>query len=152
MGAGGVRVGEMDWNVSTGGTRASTVELRAASHNALIESRILGGGYVFREGVGVLVHRSSHNMIRGNEIAHLGYTGISLGWEWGYAEPSGAGNNTVVENFIHHIGRWELCDMGGVYILGHSAGTLIESNVIIALRALTLVARRSVGTRHSICH
>ena len=61
---------------------------------------------------------------------HLGYTGVSIGWEWGYAKPSGGGGAIVRDNFIHHIGRWELADMGGVYVLGDNPGTRIERNVI----------------------
>ena len=118
LGAGGVRIGAMQ--------RVSS----PAATNAVLSSRIVDGGHVWREGVGVLVHRSAGNTIADSEIAHLGYTGISLGWEWGYGADAGAGGNTVARNFIHHIGRWELCDMGGIYVLGRSEGTVIESNVI----------------------
>lgn len=114
--------------------------LAVASHNTLLDSRVVDGGHVFREGVGVLVHRSQHNRIEGNEIAHLGYTGVSLGWEWGYAEPSGGGHNHIVGNWIHHIGRWELADMGGVYVLGRADGTLIEGNVIAHIAAYHVYA------------
>ena len=109
-----------------------TMELsrHPAYSNAVVHTRIVSGGHVFREGVGVLVHRSQGNRIEGCEIAELSYTGVSLGWEWGYAEPSGGGHNVVAGNWIHHIGRWDLADMGGVYVLGASAGTLIERNVI----------------------
>ena len=89
-----------------------------------------GGGAVWREGVGVLVQRGLRNRIEECEISHLGYTGVSIGWEWGYAKPSGGGGTLVRDNFIHHIGRWELADMGGVYVLGDNAGTRIERNVI----------------------
>lgn len=97
-------------------------------------------GHVYREGVGVLVHRSTGNVISDNEIAHLGYTAVSLGWEWGYAEPSGAGDNVVARNFIHHVGRWELCDLGGVYVLGRSPGTRIVDNVIAWVAAYHMYA------------
>ena len=156
LGAGGVRIGTMElphdstsdsqrdervsneaapsWATAEDGheTDGHAVErpLAVASHNELVASRIVDGGHVFREGVGVLIHRSQHNAIEENEIAHLGYTGVSLGWEWGYAERSGGSHNRVVRNFIHHIGRWELADMGGVYVLGRAHGTLIEGNVI----------------------
>ena len=87
-----------------GGTEAGVPAVCAGGGHLIASSRVLDGGHVFREGVGVLIHRSSHNRIEGCEIAHLGYTGISLGWEWGYATPSGAAHNHVVGNFIHHIG------------------------------------------------
>ena len=89
-----------------------------------------GGGAVWREGVGVLVQRGLRNRIEECEISHLGYTGVSIGWEWGYAKPSGGGGTLVRDNFIHHIGRWELADMGGIYVLGDNPGTRIERNVI----------------------
>ena len=55
---------------------------------------------------------------------------MSLGWEWGYATPSGCASNLIADNFIHHIGRAELADMGGIYVLGASGGTRILRNVI----------------------
>ena len=55
---------------------------------------------------------------------------MSIGWEWGYKEPSGGGHTRVVGNWIHHIGRFELSDMGGVYVLGHAEGTVIQGNVV----------------------
>ena len=81
--------------------------------------------YVFREGVGVLASQS-YNTIRGNEIGQLGYTGISR-MGVGYTMPW-AGHNNLFQLYPSY---WdELCDMGGIYILGQSEGTVIESNVI----------------------
>ena len=51
MGGGGVRIGEME------------IDQPAASHSSILRSRISGGGHVFREGVGVLIHRSRHTSI-----------------------------------------------------------------------------------------
>ena len=147
LGGGGVRIGSMELSPAndTAGVGAVRPPLAEASHNVLAASRVVNGGHVFREGVGVLVHRSRHNSIAGNEIAYLGYTGVSLGWEWGYAQPSGGGHNRVLDNFIHHIGRWELADMGGVYVLGVAEGTLIEGNVIAHVAAYHMYAW---GTPH----
>ena len=124
MGAGGVRIGAMELS----GHEQRNGGRPAAAHNAIVQSRILSGGHVFREGVGILAHRTQGTLIENNEIAHLGYTGISLGWEWGYARPSGGGFSVVRGNFVHHIGRHELSDMGGIYVLGHAEGTIIEHN------------------------
>ena len=40
-------------------------------NNSVVRSRIIGGGHVFREGVGILVHRSKHNLIEGNGTANV---------------------------------------------------------------------------------
>ena len=63
LGAGGVRIGGMD--LSKREARRESA-LAASRNNSLLRSRILNGGHVFREGVGVLVHRSQHNLIEGN--------------------------------------------------------------------------------------
>jgi hypothetical protein len=86
-----------------------TLDTTTAGGHVVSACAIVGGGYVFREGVGILIHRASHNTISDNEIGHLGYTGVSVGWEWGYAVPSGASHNAILRNFIHHIGRCSPC-------------------------------------------
>lgn len=35
-------------------------------------------------GIGVLAQLTSYNTISHNEIGHFRYTGISVGWSWGY--------------------------------------------------------------------
>jgi hypothetical protein len=59
----------------------------------------------------------------------LQYTGISTGWNWGYA-PTSNGNLTIAKNLIHDIGKGVLSDMGGFYNLGPSPGTVVTGNVV----------------------
>ena len=44
----------------------------------------------------------------------------------------------VARNYIHHIGTAELADMGGIYVLGHSPGTILEDNVIAHVQSYHL--------------
>lgn len=94
----------------------------------IADNEIADGGWRFHQAVGVLIGKSSGNKVLHNHIHHFFYTGISIGWTWGYAENEACGN--VVEfNHVHHIGQGMLSDMGGIYTLGVSPGTRIRYNV-----------------------
>lgn len=111
LGAGGVKIGHR--------TQGTTV----------VDCEICDGGHVYHSAVGVWIGDSGHNRIAYNHIHHFYYTGVSVGWTWGYGR-SNATHNLIEYNHIHHIGQGLLSDMGGIYTLGVSPGTRLRFNLI----------------------
>ncbi|HSV72814.1 MAG TPA: right-handed parallel beta-helix repeat-containing protein [Chthonomonadales bacterium] len=114
VGAGGVRLGEPE---------GSDDPNLLASHNTVTRSLIAHGGRMHPAGIGVWIGSSPHNTISYTDIHDFYYTGISVGWSWGYG-PSAAHHNTLERNRIWRIGQGVLSDMGGTYTLGLSPGSV----------------------------
>jgi hypothetical protein len=102
----------------------------------VFNTTIVGGGRLHPAAIGVLVMQSSGNRIEHNTISDLYYTGISVGWSWGYA-PTTARDNRIANNRISRIGQEVLSDMGGIYTLGVSPGTVLEHNFISDVKSFT---------------
>lgn len=125
LGAGGVKIGE---------TVIRDNPAEQTFGNLLSDCRIQDGGKLFASAVGIWIGQSYSNRILHNEISDFYYTGISIGWTWGYGK-SLAGGNRVEFNHVHHIGVRSngdgpvLSDMGGIYTLGIQHGTVIRNNL-----------------------
>jgi parallel beta-helix repeat protein len=111
MGAGGVKV--------RSGSKATNI------HNNFIHD----GGSVYFGGTPIVVQNSGDNVITHNEICDFNWMGICVGWSWGF-QPTECHNNTIEYNYLHHLGRGVQTDIGAIYTLGISTGTVIRNNLI----------------------
>jgi parallel beta-helix repeat protein len=112
----------------SGGDAKSGEKLRTGGMT-IVDNHLHHLGELYHSSVGVLVMHASGNTIAHNHIHHLFYTGISVGWVWGYG-PSVSRDNLIEANDIHDIGQKLLSDMGGIYMLGRQPGTVVRGNRI----------------------
>lgn len=120
LGAGGVRLC---------GSADELDQFGAVRGNRVTGCRITGYGRRYLSAVGVLVQHASDTLVKDNVIRDGFYTGVSVGWTWGYRH-SVAWHNVIEGNDISKIGQGVLSDMGGIYTLGISSGTVVRGNRI----------------------
>lgn len=95
----------------------------------VVDCHISNYGRIFNNAIGVLLTHAIDCDLTNNEIHDGWYTGISVGWNWGYS-PNSTNNINISNNLIYNIGNGWLSDMGGIYTLGIQPDTVIRGNVI----------------------
>ena len=131
MGAGAIKMGQQE----PGGYFTSIPEAEHTSFNLIQDNLIKDGGQVFQSAVGIWIGQSHDDQVVHNEISDFFYSGMNVGWAWGYSATN-THDNLVAWNHIHHIGRKSsgegpyLSDMGAIYTLGIQAGTTLDHNLL----------------------
>jgi parallel beta-helix repeat protein len=120
IGGGAVRIGE------PGDRDAKSFD---ECHSQVVtDNELVRLGRVFAPACGVIIFQSGTNRIAHNHLADLYYTGISVGWNWGY-ETTPCRANVIEFNLVEQVGQGRLSDMGGFYTLGPQPGTVIRNNL-----------------------
>ncbi|MEA2734560.1 MAG: hypothetical protein QOE14_1011 [Humisphaera sp.] len=126
LGGGGIKLGYM--SIGQGNDAQSF-------GNAIEDCTISDGGKMFMSAVGIWIGQAFDNRIAHNHIHDFYYSGISVGWTWGYEDSLNRGN-VIEKNRIHHIGKLSdgdgplLADMGAIYLLGGRRGSVVRNNVL----------------------
>lgn len=120
LGAGAIKVGDPSLHANDSAQNYD---------NLIADNQIHDLGLVYAGSVAIWVLQSSHNQIVHNEIHDIPYTGISVGWTWGYGANQ-SDNNMIAFNDIHDIGKGIMSDLGGIYTLGAQPHTIIRNNLI----------------------
>ena len=131
-GAGGVWIGSAEMH-PPGGRLCRRIleptEPESCAFNVIEDCRLRHGGRFNPEGTAIFVTHASDCRIEHNEIDDWYYSGITVGYTWGY-EGSVAQRNLIAYNRISRLGQHELSDMGGIYTLATSYGTVVRNNII----------------------
>lgn len=131
-GAGGVWIGSDRMYPPEGKLRRAVLRVtdpEACAFNVVEDCRLRHGGRFNPEGTAVFITHASDCRIEHNEIDDWYYSGVTVGYTWGYSG-STSQRNVIAFNRITRLGQGELSDMGGIYTLATSYGTVVSNNVI----------------------
>ncbi len=115
--------------------------VNSTTENTVADCTILHCGRRHNSGCGILMIYTGKNTIEHNEIGDLYYSGISVGWGWGFFESPTTYDNLITWNHIHDIGQGRLSDLGGIYTLSSQPGSVYSHNLIHD------VSHRNYGSR-----
>lgn len=120
LGGGGIKVLGAD---------KSQAKEQQCTHNVFSNNHIYRCGRRYYASCGILLCHSSYNEISNNTVHDINYTGISVGWIWGY-DDSNSHSNLIKHNHVYNIGMGPLSDMGAIYLLGKQPGTVVQYNIV----------------------
>ena len=125
IGGGGIKIGP---------TRSDDEDV-LAGYNTVRDCLLAHLGRIHPGAVGIWVGFGHHILLEHNDIYDLYYSGISMGWTWGYG-PTPNHDNTISHNRIHDLPQMVLTDGAGIYTLGLQPGSVMHGNVLSNLEGL----------------
>ena len=129
LGAGGIWMGEKFMRVPVRRQVNLPTNCTSVAFNLVSNCTIRAAGKHNPEGTGVVLAHCSDSKVVNCDIYDILYTGVSVGWTWGFAG-SVAQRNEIAFNRIYNLGQGIMSDLGGVYTLGTSFGTRVHDNII----------------------
>lgn len=105
-------------------------------NNKIMDNYITNVGETYRACTGILVGFTKGTKVEYNTVKNLPYTGISVGWGWGYNDFDEnkefmLGNNSISYNYIENVlTEPALIDGGGIYTLGRQDDSVITGNYV----------------------
>lgn len=125
IGGGGVKIGQ---------TRSDDEDV-LTSYNTVRDCLLAHLGRMHPDAVGVWAGFGHHLVVEHNEIYDLYYSGISMGWSWGYGATPNHGN-VINYNRVHDAPQMVLTDGAGIYTLGLQPDSVMRGNVLYNLEGL----------------
>jgi hypothetical protein len=126
LGGGGVKIGNPK-------AATSATDTQATGANTVARNRISHTGRQYPGAAAVWLGPTFDNEVSQNTITDTTYTAISVGWQWGYTATT-SGRNRIAGNALLRVGGGTLADLGGIYTLGPSPGTVITGNLVREVR------------------
>lgn len=129
-------------DISANGIELGGVDLPEANaaqvtrDNQILDNHIYNVAVEFHGGIGIDVGYAQNTLIAHNQLDHLPYTGISMGWG-GWPDKikrAGVANNSrdnVVENNLIFDHMELLCDGGGIYTQGLTGPSLADGEKLL---------------------
>jgi Right handed beta helix region/F5/8 type C domain len=121
--------------VGAGGTYDSTHSphppATLESNDTIDDNEVYNVANEYFGGVGILATWVTGTTIDHNNVWDTPYSGISVGWGWGYVTPTGMSNNHIDYNTVHDVMTTALADGGAIYVNGEQdAGGTIDNNYV----------------------
>jgi Right handed beta helix region len=132
---GAITMGDPDDNLQTDVSQQNLGHL--VSNNYITNT-----GAEYQGSSAILIFFTANTSIEHNEIANAPYTGLVLGWGWGW--PSYMANNQVNNNYIHDVMQ-DLYDGAGIYTDGSGSDTVLQGNYLESIGTTGVCSPLSVS-------